>query len=389
MNSRFSVVVLAVAGLTTASWAQASIDEYLNARKTNGITSVLTSSGFRDFTGSGVFEVRCAIKGFISSRGDTLMVETVDGVKLNVRSLNTPDFLKRTMSLVRLIVKLDRRSLGSDVLAELVTATEDGPVADHDAEIAAAAESKMNRERSHKKGRSTTPSRSSNTSRIGYHGAPSGSPSGSVTLRGPIGGDPDRDQEILSPTPGRATHAGVIDPTQGVETSSVVQPMTVKMATVVGAYATYMQETNSRLDRPTAEEWAKYVIQYSNETGLDARLMLALVTAESDFHWRETSNKGAMGLAQLMPDEVARFGVTNAYDPAQNIRAACHLLREGIDKYKAMGRTEWDSIVLALAGYNAGHGAVKKYGYRVPPYHETQNYVDKITRMYNRFTGMS
>ncbi|MFX9154033.1 lytic transglycosylase domain-containing protein, partial [Acinetobacter baumannii] len=96
------------------------------------------------------------------------------------------------------------------------------------------------------------------------------------------------------------------------------------------------------------------------------------------------SNKGAMGLTQLMSDEVRRYGLTNAYDPRQNIWASTRLLREGIDKYRAMGHDEWQSIVLALAGYNAGHGAVKKYGYTVPPYRETQGYVAKISALYKR-----
>ncbi|MES1147126.1 MAG: lytic transglycosylase domain-containing protein, partial [bacterium] len=141
------------------------------------------------------------------------------------------------------------------------------------------------------------------------------------------------------------------------------------------------------IDRGTANNWARWIIQYSNEVGIDPRLEIALIVAESDFKPQETSRPGAMGLCQLMPDEVQRFGLTNAYDPAQNIWASTRLLREGIDKYKALGFDEWKSICLALAGYNAGHGAVKKYGYSIPPYKETQGYVSKITALYKKFIG--
>ena len=97
-------------------------------------------------------------------------------------------------------------------------------------------------------------------------------------------------------------------------------------------------------------------------------LVCALIQAESAFNPRAVSPKGAIGLMQLMPATAAEHGVTDAFNPVQNIRAGVKYLKQLLDSYD--GRVE-----LALAAYNAGPGAVKKYGGKVPPYRETQNYV--------------
>jgi soluble lytic murein transglycosylase-like protein len=114
---------------------------------------------------------------------------------------------------------------------------------------------------------------------------------------------------------------------------------------------------------------------YGNQYGVDPYLVYCVMHQESRFSARATSQVGAQGLMQLMPGTAARYGVTNSYDPAQNIQAGTRYLRDLLRLFN--GRVD-----LALAGYNAGEGAVMKYGNKVPPYRETQNYVRTIGTRY-------
>ena len=120
---------------------------------------------------------------------------------------------------------------------------------------------------------------------------------------------------------------------------------------------------------------------YGNQYGVDPYLVYCVMHQESRFGTTATSYKGAMGLMQLMPGTAARYGVTNPYDPAQNIQAGTRYLRDLLRLFN--GRVD-----LALAGYNAGEGAVMKYGRRVPPYRETQNYVRTIGTRYGAGSGL-
>ncbi|HKG12502.1 MAG TPA: lytic transglycosylase domain-containing protein [Pyrinomonadaceae bacterium] len=116
--------------------------------------------------------------------------------------------------------------------------------------------------------------------------------------------------------------------------------------------------------------------------GIDPYLVYCVMHQESRFGSGATSPVGAMGLMQLMPGTAARYGVTNPYDPAQNIMGGTHYLSDLLRMFG--GRVD-----LALAGYNAGEGAVMKYGRRIPPYAETQNYVRIIGSRYTQNTGLT
>jgi soluble lytic murein transglycosylase-like protein len=119
-----------------------------------------------------------------------------------------------------------------------------------------------------------------------------------------------------------------------------------------------------------------FIRQAAARHALDPLLLQALIHQESRFNPRATSSAGARGLMQLMPGTASRYGVSNIYDPGQNIAAGSAYLRDLLDQF--------GSVSLALAAYNAGEGAVLKYGRRIPPYAETQNYVEVIVRDYRR-----
>lgn len=119
-----------------------------------------------------------------------------------------------------------------------------------------------------------------------------------------------------------------------------------------------------------------YIVDSSRRYGIDPLLIYSQMHQESSFKINATSHKGASGLMQLMPATARRFGVTKIYDPQQNIDAGVKYMRWLLDTFRG-------DVVLALAGYNAGEGAVMKYGWNVPPYRETQEYVRRITARYN------
>ena len=119
-----------------------------------------------------------------------------------------------------------------------------------------------------------------------------------------------------------------------------------------------------------------YILDSSRRYGIDPLLIYSQMHQESTFNQRALSPKGASGLMQLMPATARRFGVTNIYDPKQNIDGGVKYMRWLLDTFNG-------DVVLALAGYNAGEGAVMKYGWQIPPYRETQEYVRRITSRYN------
>lgn len=113
--------------------------------------------------------------------------------------------------------------------------------------------------------------------------------------------------------------------------------------------------------------------QEAQRSGVPVALIQAVIHVESNHNPKAVSPKGAQGLMQLMPATAQRFGVRNAFDPAQNIRAGSTYLAWLYRRYQ-----NWS---LALAGYNAGEGAVDKYG-GIPPYRETRRYVRKVLARY-------
>jgi Transglycosylase SLT domain len=126
---------------------------------------------------------------------------------------------------------------------------------------------------------------------------------------------------------------------------------------------------NARIDQLIRQNGARY--------GVDPYLIYCVIQQESRFNTNALSVKGAAGLMQLMPGTAARYGVVNANDVAQNIMGGTRYLKDLLQLFH--GR-----IDLVLAGYNAGEGAVIKYGQTIPPYKETRDYVRLISQRYSR-----
>jgi soluble lytic murein transglycosylase-like protein len=110
---------------------------------------------------------------------------------------------------------------------------------------------------------------------------------------------------------------------------------------------------------------------------LEPALLHAVISAESGYDPQARSPKGAWGLMQLMPNTTQRFGVSDAADPTANLQGGARYLRWLLDLFK-------DSR-LALAAYNAGEGAVQRYGHTIPPYPETRTYVRRVLEFYQQY----
>ena len=114
--------------------------------------------------------------------------------------------------------------------------------------------------------------------------------------------------------------------------------------------------------------YGEVISAISEAHGVDPLLVRALIQVESNYKARAKSNKGAMGLMQLMPSTAREYNVRNPYDPKANIAAGVKHLKSLIDRF---------GVEMALAAYNAGEGAVRKFN-GIPPYRETRNYVSRI-----------
>ncbi len=154
-------------------------------------------------------------------------------------------------------------------------------------------------------------------------------------------------------------------------------------------YADAISRINPRLSRELVEQLTRVLLETSRECDVDPRLVMAVILAESGFDPNATSRKGAMGLGQLMPSTARGMGLRDPYDPARNLEASIRIIRSALNRYSGNAGWKdlnWEHLRLALAAYNAGSGAVKKYG-GVPPYRETQNYIAKVASYYRQLCG--
>lgn len=139
----------------------------------------------------------------------------------------------------------------------------------------------------------------------------------------------------------------------------------------------YISET--KLDyRAYFDRYDRIISRAAREHGVDNTLVKAVIRAESDFDKNAVSTKGAEGLMQLMPGTAKDLAVKNSFDPHENINAGVRYLKRQLNNFQ-------NNVPLALAAYNAGENAVRRYG-RIPPYRETRTFVDRVLRYWDEFT---
>lgn len=141
------------------------------------------------------------------------------------------------------------------------------------------------------------------------------------------------------------------------------------------------RQASLKYDRSGAkrvEDYAKLIKRTADRYGVDPALVKAVIHTESDFNPQATSHKGASGLMQLMPKTAANYGINDLYNPSQNIEAGVRHLRYLLKKYE-------NKLSHAIAAYNAGETAVRKYA-GIPPYPETQRYVTKVLKYHGYYS---
>lgn len=129
-------------------------------------------------------------------------------------------------------------------------------------------------------------------------------------------------------------------------------------------------------------QYDRIVAEIARAYGLDSALLHAVISVESRYSPTAVSRKGATGLMQLMPNTAKRYGVTDSFDPVQNIHGGARHLQYLLKMFN-------NDISLALAAYNAGEGSVIKYGNRIPPFPETTNYVPQVLGFYQMYQAGS
>jgi soluble lytic murein transglycosylase-like protein len=326
MGTALNRTLLIFPAILLASFGLAtSFDDYLKQRKRLGISQATSVAALETMVGERVLEIKGIVKGTFRANGKTsLLLERTDGQTEIIESVVAVDWLHGNEIPARLLVKAVRPTETDQLRASLLAAAPEARMASYEL-----AQSRLAK----KQPKSTKPI------------------SGAVR----VASGPKRDWNLPA---------------------SEVTPH----------YARFIQSQNKRLNWDQAMEIATGIVGFSIQYGVDARLIMAMVMTESTFNPNVVSRSGARGLGQLMPGTAAGLGVRDSFDINQNLWGTVRLVRGHLDKYRKQTGDSFNGLVLSLAAYNAGSGAVRRHG-GVPPYRETQNYVRKVIALYNRFCG--
>lgn len=315
------VAVLSIVGSASAQ----TLSEYLALRKEYKITQSSPVDALDGFVGEKILELKCVVKGSLELDDKvSIYVEYPDNRGEQViDATEVPSWLKGGSVAARLLVKATRTEALAVAQVTLIAAASDTEVSNYE------------------KANAPKPAPQPKSKTVASNGK-----RGTTASRG---GSLKRGRYAVDPL-------------------------------VVSKYTAFIKNHNKKLSYDKAYEIADAVIQWSIAYRIDARLVVAVLITESDFNPGCISNAGAKGLGQLMDENCREYGITNVYDTYQNLYGTVRQLREHLDRYKGED-LDPEKLALALAAYNAGPGAVKKYG-GIPPYRETQNY---IKRVFTRF----
>lgn len=153
----------------------------------------------------------------------------------------------------------------------------------------------------------------------------------------------------------------------------------------INAYKKVVQLYNPSLDSDTTDKIVKAMLFYSHKYSLDPRFVVAVIAVESSFRTKAVSKAGAQGLGQLMPEVAKELGIKNVYKPEENIHGTVYLLHLNLKRFAHLNPQK--QVEYALASYNAGYGAVKKYG-GIPPYNETKWYIYNVIDVWRKLCGL-
>jgi len=147
-------------------------------------------------------------------------------------------------------------------------------------------------------------------------------------------------------------------------------------------YKVFIRERQSR-SKPfySTDKYDDIITAASDQYGVDSRLVKAIIKAESDFNPRAVSGKGAMGLMQIMPENFQHLQIENPFDPRENIMGGTRYFKYLYDRFEGQ-------LALSLAAYNAGPTTVDNYNKSIPPYRETEQYVERVLTYYRNYKSL-
>ncbi len=268
------------------------------------------------------------------------MLKNPLGGEINVRAEKVPDWISN--SSVRMLISARKSSEFSSVEADLIAAVSEFSIQKWEREQNAAAAAKRALE-AKQRAKPTTSRSGSRTTTAAFK-----------PITGPIG----KAARQLSP----------------------------EYVALVPSYTAFIKGRNKKLSQADAQAMAETILALSAYYGVDPRLIVSLILVESGFDPKARSHVGAQGLGQLMPGTAKGLGVSDAYNAEQNLFGTIKLVRKHMDKYTKQTGDPYEAVVLTLAAYNAGAGAVKRHG-GVPPYKETKNHIKKVMAVYEQLTA--